>query len=463
MTDARTGQDSPSGRRPALHRRHLRLLGTASWNVVDQALSALSNILLTVLVANEVGRAGFGAFSVAFVVFGICIGIERAMVGQPLSIRYSGADSERLADGRARAVGSALAIGLIGGAACVVAGLLLPGMLGGSLVAVGVVMPFLLVQDACRMVFFAASQARSAAGNDALWAVLQVGGILVLPLLTRPTPALLVLVWGGAAAVSAVVALVRLRLRPRPSGFGSWLREQRNLSGYLVAEYLLGTGAFQGGIIGVGALVGGDEGLAVVGAFRAAQTVLGPLNLLATAVQMFALPQLSRRRWMTPRQRTLAAGAVSGFLSVVAVGYSVVVLLMPDVVGQTLFSESWAGARQVLLPLAIGVIARAMSEGCAVMIYSLDQARRTFRIMTVEAPLVLTLMTVGALVGGAEGAAWGMCVDQVLLVPLWLYTLRSVVHSVPSEPLAGPCQPVAVPAADEVSSRADGPAAGAER
>lgn len=438
MTDGRAARrraGRPSGRaRPSLARRHLRLAGSAGWNVLDQALSALSNLVLTVLVANAVDRSGFGAFSVAFVVFGICIGIERAVVGQPMSIRYSSAAGAQLAGARARASGSALMIGVVGGALAVVSGLLLPGVLGASLVAVGVMMPFLMVQDACRMIFFAASRARSAALNDALWAVLQLGGVLLLPLFVEPTAPRLILVWGAGAAISAVVALVQLRLRPRPSELVSWLREMRNISGYLVAEYLLGTGAFQGGIIGVGALVGGAEGLAVIGAFRAAQVVLGPLNMLATAVQTFTLPELSKRRWMSPRQRIGAALTISGFLAGVSVVYGVVTLLVPGSLGEALFSDSWDGARAVLLPLALAVVLRSISEGCAQMVYSLDLARRTFRIMVVEAPLVFILMIVGALWAGAEGAAWAMAIDNLVMVPLWLYTLRSVAYSVDSAP-----------------------------
>lgn len=443
MSDGRSVRrraERRAGGRLPVQRRHLRLAGSAGWNVVDQALSALSNLVLTVLVANEVDAAGFGAFSVAFVVFGICIGIERAVVGQPMSIRYSTAQGERLADGRARASGSAVMIGVVGGALALLAGLALPGVLGDTLIAVGVMMPFLVVQDACRMIFFAASRARSAAANDALWAVLQLSGVLLLPLVAQPTAPRLILVWGAGAAVSAVVALIQLRLRPSPAGLVSWLREMRGISGYLVAEYLLGTGAFQGGIIAVGALVGGNEGLAVIGAFRAAQVVLGPLNMLATAVQTFTLPELSKRRWMRPRQRILAALSIGGFLAGVAVVYGTLVLLLPDSVGEMLFSDSWDGARSVLLPLALAVLLRAVCEGCAQLIYSLDQARRTFRIMVVEAPLVFSLMIGGALWAGAEGAAWAMAVDNLLLVPLWLYTLRSVAHSVESTPRA-----VAVP------------------
>jgi hypothetical protein len=115
-------------------------------------------------------------------------------------------------------------------------------------------------------------------------------------------------------------------------------------------------------------------------------------------------------------------------MAVVATSYSTVMLLLPHAVGEFLFRSNWDGARDVLLPMAIGATAGMACLGCAVVIYSMGLARRTFRIMAVEAPLVFTLMIGGAVAGGAVGAAWGMCIDQVSLVPLWYVTLRGVLR-----------------------------------
>lgn len=410
-------------------RRHLRLARLAGWNVIDQVLSALTNIVLVILVANYVqSPSAFGAFMVSLLVFQVCIGIERALVGQPMSIRYSTATGDRLDSGRSRALGTALGVGLLGAAGCTVAGVLIGGLLGPTLMATGIVMPFLMLQDASRLIFFARSRPAYAAANDALWAIVQFTGIWLLALFTRPTAATLVLVWGGSAAMCVAVALVQLRVLPNLGGVASWLREHKDISAYLLAEYLLGAGAFQGGITATGALIGGERGLAVIGALKAAQTVLGPLNMLITALQSFALPQLAQRDWLTGRQRWKVALTTSAVMASLATVYSTVVLTIPYSWGQALFDQSWDGARGVLLPLAIGASAGMLAQGCAIVIYSLGLARRTFRIMSVEAPLVFTLMIIGALVDGANGAAWGMCLDQVGLIPLWFWTLRGVLR-----------------------------------
>lgn len=418
--------------------RRFRLVRLASWTAIDQVLSALTNTMLAIVVAHYVDVPAFGTFAVAILVFNVCIGIERALVGQPMSIRYSSATGARLDSGRARAFGTALAVGLIGALGCIAVGLVLGGQLGPVLVATGAVLPFLLLQDAARLIFFARSQAKLAALNDALWAAIQFPAIVVLAAITRPTPPALVLVWGASAAVCVVVALVQLRVVPDLRGAASWLREHRDLSGYLLAEYLLGAGAFQGGILAVGALVGGKEGLTVVGAFKAAQVVLGPLNMLGTALQTFALPQLSKRTGWTSSQRTRIAYLTSLAMAAIAVLYGSLLLLLPAAAGQAMFRGNWAEALDVLLPMIVGNVFWGLWQGHTLVIYAMGLARRAFWIMAIEAPLVFPFMIGGLYLGGARGAAWGLCLDQATSLPLWLWTFRRVMRESDRHETAAP-------------------------
>ncbi len=420
-TDREPGGPAGPGRIAGLARR-------AGWNVIAQVVSALTNSLLAVAVARTVSRTDFGAFSVAFLVFAVFIGVERAFVGQPMSIRYSKATGRQLHRGISRAVGTAAAVGLAGLVGCGLIGFVLGGALGHSLIAVGVMLPFLLMQDAARQVFFAIGRAKDAAINEGLWAVTQLAGIALAAFAGVASAPTLILIWGGSAGICVLVAMIQLGTGPALFSAWAWMREHRDLNGYLLAEYLLGAGAFQGGILAVGALTGGAEGLAVIGGFRAAQVLLGPLNMLATALQTFALPELSKRDWLRSLQRWRIALGIGGVMGGIALCYSAVLLLLPAGVGQALFRSNWDAADRVLLPMAIAATVGALCQGCAVVIYSMGLARRTFRIMAVEAPLVFTLMLGGAVVAGAPGAAWGMALDYILLTPLWFLTLRGVLR-----------------------------------
>jgi hypothetical protein len=54
----------------------------------------------------------------------------------------------------------------------------------------------------------------------------------------------------------------------------------------------------------------------------------------------------------------------------------------------------------------------------------MGQAKRAFRLMTVEAPLVFFLLLLGTWLGGVRGAAWGQLADGLLIIWLWLWTLH---------------------------------------
>src|SRR4051794_36362846 len=266
----------------------LRLLRRASWNLVDQALSALTNAVLAVVIARTVGStSAFGAFGVAFLIFSFLIGIERALVGQVLGIRHSSESPEGMRDIASRALGTVAALGLGAGAVLVVVGLLVKGQVGPPLIAVGATMAPLLMQDTVRMVFFAQARPAMAALNDALWAVVQFTAIGVLVALHGASVWSLTLAWGGAATVCVGVALVQLGSVPRLSAARGWWRDHRDLVGYLLPETLLTSGGLQASTLVIGRLVG----LAGVAAFRGAQVLLGPLGIIASAIMTFGMPE----------------------------------------------------------------------------------------------------------------------------------------------------------------------------
>src|SRR6476661_3637246 len=84
----------------------------ASWNVVDQILSALSNVLLSLIVARTVSASAFGAFSIAFLVFSLLVAVNRAAIGQPLQITFSSADPQRFKLAARHGLGASLVAGL---------------------------------------------------------------------------------------------------------------------------------------------------------------------------------------------------------------------------------------------------------------------------------------------------------------------------------------------------------------
>lgn len=406
-----------------------RLLRNASWNLIDQALSALSNIVLSIAVARSTSAAGFGAFSIAFLIFGIFIALTKSLVGQPLQMRFSGAQSVDQRRAVRGALGVALLVGLTGSVLLVTASFFTPPTLRLALLALAVILPALLVQDSCRMAFFTSGRPRGAAGIDAVWAGVMVGLLAVMLATKVDSVFLLMLAWGGSALLSVGVALILLKVVPAPTLAVAWIRSHWNLTRYLFPEYFLGLGAMQLGILLVGLIATAEA----VGALRGAQVLLGPLGILGAGIFQFTIPEIARRQNMAARSLALFAVAVSGFLGVATLIYLGVLLLLPDPWGIALFGDSWAGAAAVLLAMGLSSTASSLANGPAGVLYGIQQAKSTFRINLVKGPILIVTVVVGTLWAGAVGAAWAFAITEAAVLPAWILTLRHALrHRVPA-------------------------------
>jgi O-antigen/teichoic acid export membrane protein len=274
------------------------------------------------------------------------------------------------------------------------------------------------------MIFFAQGRPVLAAMNDALWAVVQFSAIAILILVGVASSWSLILAWGGAAAVCVIVALVQLRTVPRPAAAVQWCRDHRDLVGYLLPETLLSSGGLQASTLLVGRLVG----LVGMAAFRGGQLLLGPLGIVSSAVMTFAMPEISRRKEMSARLRWRTGVGLAAGMTLLSLVYVAVLLLLPDQIGHWLFRDSWSAARSVLLPMGLFSSVAGTCLGPALMIIAMGHAKKTFRLTMLEAPLVLTLMPLGAVLAGAPGAAWGQFAAQAVQVPFWFWTLHRVLR-----------------------------------
>lgn len=392
----------------------------AGWNLGDQILSAASNVILSIIVARSVDAPTFGAFSVAFVTFGIGIALNRSVVGQPLQIRYAAAqpDAQRVAIRRAHGLAVVLALALA--AVCAAATLFSSGALSAALLALAVCLPGLLLQDSQRLAFFAIGKAWGAVVIDTIWTVTQFGVLAALIVAGRTSVHELILAWGASAALAAIVGMTMLRAVPQLGAAFGWLREVRDLVRYLLAEYFLGLGASQFSIL----FVGGIASQQAVGSLRAAQTLLGPLNVLGGACFNFTVPEIARRTHLTSAQRLLAGHAVSGVMGSATIVYVTALLLIPDSLGEQLFGDSWAGAAGVLVPLGISALFSALANGLAGVLYGLGRADATFRINLSKTPVIVIAVLGGAYLGDAVGAAWGMALAEAFVLPFWYRAFR---------------------------------------
>ncbi|KQS68801.1 hypothetical protein [Modestobacter sp. Leaf380] len=403
---------------PGGRRRVAALLARrAGWTVVDQALSSLGSLVLSVAVARQVDAEAFGAFTVAFSVYSVAVLVSRALVSQPMAIRFASAEPREFRTAAGSSTGSAAVVSSAAGLLVLAAGLLIGGTVGHVLSAVALLLPALLVQDAWRMAFLAEGRPHWAAAIDAVWMGLLVVGVVVLSVVDVDTPVWFVVAWGLAAAAGALLGVRGARTWPRPARTRSWLVTHWDLTRYLVVESLIVQGAFQGSLLLVGALAT----LSDIAALRGAQVVLGPVSLLGMSATAFVVPELARRSHFSGSRRLRVALAAGALMTTIGLVWGTVLLLLPDAVGEALLGESWVEVRVVLLASVVGQLCNLFSSGATFVVYSMGETRAALQVNSVVAVLLLTLGLGGLAVGGAEGVAWGYTLAYLSVVPLWYW------------------------------------------
>lgn len=391
-------------------------------SVLDQAASSLTNIAVLVIAARVSTVHGFATFSMVYLTFTVLLGLNMAYVGQAVVLTRDDTPLTRAACRSsvsftalaATAVGALLAaVGAVTAAAT--GGWAGPG---GAFLALGLVLPLVLVQDGLRYAFSTLRRPGLALAADSLRLVCVVPALLFQPWHTAP--GLLVAVW-GVSAVPALLLGLRL-LWPHVRGTRADLRpyvRRGHLGQRFVVEFAVGNASSQLAVLGLGLFAAP----LAVGALRGATTLFGPLNVLFNSVNAFGPPLLGRLRG---RRATTRAAAVLGLvLCAVGLAWGLVLYALPDDVGRQLLGATWQSA-SALLP-ASGAQYAVMGLGtCALVTLRVLSPRGTLSVQVVFSLLSVVLMLGGYLLSGsALGAAWGLAAGSALkAVAAWIRVAR---------------------------------------
>jgi O-antigen/teichoic acid export membrane protein len=408
----------------------------AAWSVLDQILSSVTNFALAIVVAQIGDKYELGAFEVVFSVYLFASGCSRALGAEPLLVRHSDTDPDDLESAAASAVGISLVAGLVAAVPCLaVAAVIGDGPLALPLVALGVTLPALLVQDAWRYVFFAAGRPAKALVNDLVWGVVLVALIVWLLVGPDPSVALLVLAWGGSATVAALLGMWQTGILPRPSATRPWLHRQRDLVPRFLGEFVVGQGAAQLSIW----LVGIFGGLGVLGALRAAGVLVGPARLFLTAAPGAAIPELIRIRRRSPARFQRLVAVMSWGLALSVGVWMAAVLAVPDRYGEALLKANWEPGRRIFLLIGLSWAALGLGTGAMVALRVLADAKGSFRARMLICPVVLAVPPISVAVGDEMGAAAGIAVVSLWSAGVWWAIYRRSLRTAEEpQPADGP-------------------------
>ena len=388
--------------------------------MVDQALSAITNFALAVLVARTVSAEEFGAFGIAYAIYMLARGLSDAMWAAPVAIRHAASEPEARLDQVAASAGAAFATGTLAGLATLVVGLLFGGAIGEALVPLAICFPGLLVQDCWRQGFVTHAQPGKAAVNDLVWAILQLAGVAsVIAVSGGTTIAPLMLVWGLSGTLAGALASVQARRAIKVRGVMRMVRDHRHLGPQFAGEFAANNGQAQVTLVALAAV----SGTTATAGFRGAQVLFGPQRVLSSGLTLAVLPEGVRIRSRPDRLQWLVR-ALSVFNTAIVVVMGIVLLALPTSIGEALLGDSWSATSPVILPMLAYSITGTASSGPSIGLRVIERASTCLRIQLLVSPLAIVATVIGMIAAGAVGAAWGLAVAGAAGTVLWVTSWR---------------------------------------
>jgi hypothetical protein len=298
---------------------------------------------------------------------------------------------------------------------CVIAAAFVHGILGDVLLAIGVMMPGLLVLDIWRYAFFAAARGMWAFIVDLSLVALLFTALGLIAVSGSVSAVWPILAWGGSAAVVAIGTTFRAGVLPRPLWARKWWAEQRELAGRYVAESVTDSVAIMLSYNGIAFIAG----LAAVGALRAATLVVGPVGILLQGTSLVAIAEGVRLLNTSGRRLRNGCLLLSAALTGATVAWGIVSFAIPDSVGRALLGPTWESARSVLLPVVVATAGTSTSVGAWVGLRALGAARQSLRARAIHSLVMPIFALSGAAILGTQGAAWGLAATAWFGAGLW--------------------------------------------
>ena len=407
MTDGPSAaEDLAAGRRWGDGQANRRL----SIVTIDQILSSVSNVGALIWVAHALTPGDFGRFGLIVMIYTVAVVASRSLISTTVIVHPDEAD-----DHTRRILASTVITGLAGGGVCALAGLYLyvdDSTFAGPVLALAIPLPFMMLQDVGRYVAIARREPGRAVVLDSLWIVLMAGAFVALAALDGASLTWLVLVWAGAGGIAGLWVFGQYGTPAR--GGIEWLRQHWGFSWRSLVSGITSSGI----VLLMGALMTLFSSVLAVAAFRAATLLSAPSTAMQLAVSTAAATDIARERdseravWHNVRRAITIAFAL-GALNLV------ILVFLPDPVGEAFLGESWFLVEPLMLPVALRVLLMSGQSGLRAAL--IGRRRITVVMVTdiVSMALMCICMVTGAALADVEGALWAMVVGTVFSTGCW--------------------------------------------
>ncbi len=387
--------------------------GKGFWAISDQALFALSNFMVLVILARKLPEAEFGAYSVAITALHFACAAHNSLVIEPMLV-FGGR--------RYRAAMRGYVIGLSLGwntaftalasilFICLGAGLLagLMPLMGKALLALALSTPFVLFFWLVRRICYLVDIPQVAAGGGAVYMALMIGLVFLLDAWDALDMFRAILAGGVAAALAGTAMIPNLdralKSQPTRPGFREVARLHVNYGRWSLGNQSLAWFIGNMNIL----LMPIWLGFEAVATFKAVSMLVMPLLQIVAALASVALPSLS-----ILRDGQQFRGAVKTMLIaflVLGVGYGIVLLGAGRYMIEILYGGKFHIRFEWLLLLVATGILFSLCEGLLAALRAIERPDCGFRAMCFQAallavlfPLVIVYGTTGALLNQALG------------------------------------------------------------
>ena len=389
----------------------------SAWVVADQILSSGTNFGLSIVAARSLSAESFGGFALAMTVYFLAVGASRALCGDVVLARHSGASVDQI---RSSSAGAALVLGLFGSVVLLLLAIVLAGPARSAVLALAVVLPGLLVQDAQRYLGIAAGAPATALANDVVWTLAQVLTLSFVLVAIETTVASFVLAWGLAACVAAGFGMWRHRIVPAPRRAARWLSEGRSVIPGFVVEFVATTGAWQITLIGVGGILG----LTALGGLRGCQVLYGPLHVVNYGARLTVVPEAVRGGRTSPAAALRLANRTSIALGATAVVATSIIVLVPSPAGTWVLGDTWPATSPLVLPFGLFMVTQGMIAGASVGLRVQLASRAMTRAAAISGLGLVAGALLAAAVAGVLAVAWVLFVAGCVGFAVWWVMLR---------------------------------------
>ena len=410
--------------------RSTGLFRKSLWGFGDQALISATNFVTMVLLARVLDPHEFGSFTLAYTGLLFINSVQSALIVQPhtvLGATRNGSDFVRYTTATAwNQVILALVTALvIGGVAVVAAG---EGwQIAPILFAIALATAAWQLQEFVRRVLYTKAHADQAFRNDIVSYGGQVVAVVVLWRAELLTPVTAVVALALTSALGFVFGVWQIRCYLTRSLSWPWRRETAAANWHFGKWLLGGNLAFWTSGQVYPLLAAGFINVTATGALRAIQTLMGPTNVLMSALDPLFGPKAAEKYASggDPALR-LFVRRIQGLMAITVGGYCVAVAIFAEPILRLVYGQQYSRYRWLLVLTALVYAFGAVRAPLTIAVKAMGKTRAIFLTYLASTLANLTLGVAAVHAYGLAGVGFGLVLNALVVNGvMWYFYLNA--------------------------------------